>query len=436
MMRTAAAVCSLAALALCVRCQQESSSGTESSASNSAQSTQPLTSSTTTFEPQDYTALDATTLSPVSLPSGVSVSAATIAPDYSGLYSSYWSGIDPAQSTAEPQPVIVNQVNNVSTYAFNETNPFSVPQKDYVDSAYLPPSKNATLANPDAQILPAGFNITSLSTAESRMIVKNATDAINTLINGSATDAASKCETCKSALSIAQNAAQQAPWEIPSMLTELCIQYKFSKNPTCPTLFAPNVEGGPATQVLYFANFTSDDAQYICNSQFKVCPKPVVSAYYPTLSDLVPTAKPSNASAPRSSGERLQVLHLSDIHIDPRYAIGSEGNCTSGLCCRELATNTDLLTTYSNASLPAPRYGSFQCDSPFDLVISAMQAIGEVTGLGEEGPHFSIFTGDSVSRVFFVLVAIFVRILMDRLIRRQDVRPSLVVGESRLRFLQ
>ena len=83
--------------------------------------------------------------------------------------------------------------------------------------------------------------------------------------------------------------------------------------------------------------------------------------------DPLPTTK-------KPSGKRLKVLHLSDLHIDPRelrillrmracgahrkigYANGAEANCTSGLCCRENNFNTE---SPNEAVFPAPRFGAY-----------------------------------------------------------------------------
>ena len=89
------------------------------------------------------------------------------------------------------------------------------------------------------------------------------------------------------------------------------------------------------------------------------------------------TPKPNPLPAPKQpSGKRLKVLHISDIHIDPRawlsfsyfysavtcpcrpgYATGYEANCTAYLCCRENVWNA---YSPNQVVLPAPRYGSFQ----------------------------------------------------------------------------
>lgn len=94
-------------------------------------------------------------------------------------------------------------------------------------------------------------------------------------------------------------------------------------------------------------------------------------------------------------GETFEVLHLSDWHLDPRYDIGSEGNCSQYLCCRPYSTNTVLDTTSVNASQPASRFGSLYCDSPPDLALSAFSTMDQF--VNRSSIEFTIFTGDIVS---------------------------------------
>jgi hypothetical protein len=85
---------------------------------------------------------------------------------------------------------------------------------------------------------------------------------------------------------------------------------------------------------------------------------------------------------------------MSDFHLDPRYSVSSEANCSSGLCCR---SNNHGKT--SQISLLAPPYGSFLCDTPYDLGLAALQAVGPLTGTGKgkEALGWTIYTGDLVS---------------------------------------
>ncbi len=47
----------------------------------------------------------------------------------------------------------------------------------------------------------------------------------------------------------------------------------------------------------------------------------------PTPTGFIPP-KPANVTMAPRSGKTMNVLHLSDYHLDLRYAVGSEANCT------------------------------------------------------------------------------------------------------------
>lgn len=109
----------------------------------------------------------------------------------------------------------------------------------------------------------------------------------------------------------------------------------------------------------------------LCENFLSLCPLPPVSPL--NLTGWFAKPKPNPLPAPKKpSGKRLKVLHLSDVHIDPRtscgntrrcitneragYATGTEANCSSGLCCR---TNVHNDQSPNVTVRPAPRYGSF-----------------------------------------------------------------------------
>jgi hypothetical protein len=93
----------------------------------------------------------------------------------------------------------------------------------------------------------------------------------------------------------------------------------------------------------------------------------------------------------------VKVVHLSDFHLDARYSVGSEANCSSSLCCR--SNNPNPSAKAGQVLLPAPYYGSFKCDSPYGLGLAALQSVGPLTGTSKSGDPlaFSIYTGDLTS---------------------------------------
>jgi sphingomyelin phosphodiesterase len=140
-------------------------------------------------------------------------------------------------------------------------------------------------------------------------------------------------------------------------------------------------------------SLATGDMHHWCSVHYGFCEEAL-----PILIDesLYFTPKPEAANvAPAPSAQTINVLHLSDWHLDPRYDIGSEGNCSDYLCCRPYSINIELDTTSANASLPASRFGSFMCDTPADLALSAFTDMPQFIDMHDL--DFTIFTGDIVS---------------------------------------
>ena len=170
---------------------------------------------------------------------------------------------------------------------------------------------------------------------------------------------------------------------------------EYSPTPHNQSTYSSDAGGtGPYWAQLYAKlNSETGDMQALCSYNFGTCSAPPVilideSQYF--------SPKPAHASeVPTPSGNSIQVLHLSDTHLDVRYDIGSEANCSQYLCCRPFATNTDLHTTDHNPSIPASRYGSLYCDSPPDLFLSTFTTMDQFFKRDEVA--FAIFTGDTIS---------------------------------------
>ncbi|KAL2004087.1 hypothetical protein VTN02DRAFT_307 [Thermoascus thermophilus] len=282
----------------------------------------------------------------------------------------------PARPTQEPQPALHDPVLNI-TFPYNLTNPETIPTGN-TDPVYYPvPSRN-------------------LSTAEARALIQrviaNVTDRIN------ADTPASRCARCKNALAAAKPAALLAPSLVPDAMVSLCKAFQFKSDSACVQTYAASNFGAIWTQVLAYADVQGLDGQYICHSlSHHFCKAPKTGPL--DVAGLFPKPKPADPRVSRASGKRVKVVHLSDFHLDPRYAVNTEANCTSSLCCRSDNHNVDA--SRGQVLLPASPYGSFKCDTPYDLALAALQAIGPLTGTGkgkgEESLGWTIYTGDLVS---------------------------------------
>ncbi|OJJ33781.1 hypothetical protein ASPWEDRAFT_173212 [Aspergillus wentii DTO 134E9] len=278
----------------------------------------------------------------------------------------------PSKPTQQPQPVIHDPVLNI-TFPYNLTDPKNIPAKSG-DPVFFPEP------------------LSNLSTTQKNALIQGVVANVTAIISG---NAANNCTKCKTALAAAKPASLNAPALIPDAMISLCKQYEFKSNASCEENYAASTFGAIWTQVLAYADVQGLDGDYICNSlDSSFCSEPATSPLDTT--NLFPKPKPENARAPQASGERVKVLHLSDFHLDARYSVKSEANCSSGMCCRSNSYNS---ASEDQIVLPAPAYGSFRCDAPYDLALAALEAVGPLTGTGDGKDSFAwtVYTGDLVS---------------------------------------
>ncbi|KAN0117949.1 Metallo-dependent phosphatase-like protein [Russula decolorans] len=280
------------------------------------------------------------------------------------LYQSYYN--NPTATSAQPQPIISDPVLH-KVYPAWLTDPKDIPQVDTQDPHPLPPR------------VPA------------KALLENAQNQVKWLF-ANPTIASSNCTLCTASLQIAKSLSLAAPEQTPPFFVFLCQQFKLSSS--CNSTFSATTLGSVLTQVVANANISGYDGQLICqNFVTKSCPLPPT----PPLNLTGWFSKPKPNPLPplkKPSGKRVKVLHLSDFHIDPRYATGSEGNCTSGMCCR---TNNPNTNSPNKTLVPAPRYGWLQCDTPFSLAAAVLETIPVLAGTENTGFGWTIFTGDLVS---------------------------------------
>ncbi|KAF9399088.1 hypothetical protein BGX21_006794 [Mortierella sp. AD011] len=127
------------------------------------------------------------------------------------------------------------------------------------------------------------------------------------------------------------------------------------------------------------ANILGGDGKLMCHSIGGLCPAPSVSSG--TLK--FPKRRPANPVAPAPSGQLVDVLHLSDWHVDEEYVPGAEAACDMPLCCRKY-DDSPLTPTRAASS-----WGDYNCDSPVKLTQDLMSQVVKVANLS-----FAIMTGD------------------------------------------
>ncbi|KAK4204228.1 Metallo-dependent phosphatase-like protein [Triangularia verruculosa] len=281
--------------------------------------------------------------------------------------------VTPGPTTdGQPQPVISDPVSNV-TYPFNLTDPNTRPTHG-LDPVEFP----SALANMTADEVSALLH-----------------EAITSIWDIAEASNSTNCSKCVASLLIGQTVAQFAPTWLPAVMTSLCKETGFQTADVCEEMYQPATYGAPWAQVLRYANVSGLDGHYICaflSPNF--CPQPGVAPYTVKF----PKPRPNRTKVPVRSGERVKILHLSDLHLDTRYKTGSEANCTTGMCCRISSTQFSKNMAPPEISQPAPLFGSYKCDSPYYLALAALQSVEPLTGVSvQEPPAFTLYTGDLVA---------------------------------------
>ncbi|KAK5745900.1 hypothetical protein LTR17_001029 [Elasticomyces elasticus] len=208
--------------------------------------------------------------------------------------------------------------------------------------------------------------------------------ALATAVN--ATAHASDCDSCFSILSVLKSVAELGEAPFAELSVAFCKATHEADPDVCDglqTLEAPSV-----SWALRQMDIPSRTAQVFCEVLYGLCPQP------PVLNYTVPFPKPKPANATRPEVSRLEpirVVHISDMHVDHSYTIGSSYNCSKSICCRPynatFAAGSELASLY-----PAAPYGEYYCDTPVGLEESQYAGINEFAG----DRAFVISTGDMV----------------------------------------
>lgn len=128
------------------------------------------------------------------------------------------------------------------------------------------------------------------------------------------------------------------------------------------------------------------DPNMICSSALMhhACPRDK----RPTSFDVrFPKPKPAHVppTPPAPGAPRKRILHMTDMHFDPDYFVGSNANCGEPLCCR--ANNGP-----GEGQFKAGLYGHYLCDAPRSLLNNLFDHLAQ-----QELPDYIFWTGDNPS---------------------------------------
>lgn len=217
----------------------------------------------------------------------------------------------------------------------------------------------------------------SETTERSLAAVKRSTvSSILTDIENAAT-----CTACEALLVVLKALAHLGNADFVAVITEVCIVAGVDDADVCTG--AIGLEGPILAHDLRVMTIGTRTSQLFCLTVFGLCPWPAVEPYSVALSP-----KPAKSRPTPSGNTPIQVVHISDIHVDLSYETGASYNCTKNICCRPY-TSADAVGT---TKYPAGAYGEHTCDSPVTLEESLYAAIETLV----PSRAFTIFTGDVV----------------------------------------
>ncbi|XP_059171988.1 sphingomyelin phosphodiesterase-like [Physella acuta] len=199
------------------------------------------------------------------------------------------------------------------------------------------------------------------------------------------------CDFCMSVVTKVQSMLRtKTPVEI--IVTEairMCIQFSIGNEHVC-NLIVPQFQD-VAFYVIGNMSLTTDQACGIVIGDS--CGTP----YFPgemwniTLPN-TPKPPPQPPLPPKPQSPTLRFLHLTDIHLDMKYAVGAAVPCDEHICCRsdENATHSQDQSSASD-SFKAGKYGDYRkCDLPnttLDFLFSHLNSI-------QDQFDYVIMTGD------------------------------------------
>lgn len=241
------------------------------------------------------------------------------------------------------------------------------------------------------------------------------------------------CNGCVERLLIGKTLANTRPDLVSPAFMKWCLESKYLSKSNCIMNYDLSTinnssHGGNFADMLVEINPLAYDGQLYCYfKDSKSCSKPATPNV--TVSHMWPPKKPEHMVAPEPGmNGTFNVLHVSDLHIEMDYTVGSETNCTDTICCTPRSRsklplngtspyngywnsffnssyNDDfsfnqgsLINVFDNSSVwaPATSFGNYLCDPPEILINSTLNSVVNYADKQNITFDFSLFTGDMV----------------------------------------
>ncbi|OCB84000.1 sphingomyelin phosphodiesterase [Sanghuangporus baumii] len=200
------------------------------------------------------------------------------------------------------------------------------------------------------------------------------------------------CRSCQALLIPLKRLAVLGDDSFVSSITRICKVRKLQDPDVCEGDIG--AQGPIIAHALRRMSLSGRTSRLFCNALFGMCDQESVEPYDVAFPDNSPVRR--TPAHPRR--KPFQVVHLSDVHIDPEYLVGSEANCTKYICCRDFSSGGESRTD-DQVIHPAEPFGNRHCDAPVGLANSMFHAINELVPQA----RFTLSTGDVVDHANWLL---------------------------------
>ncbi|KAK0405862.1 hypothetical protein QR680_018243 [Steinernema hermaphroditum] len=175
---------------------------------------------------------------------------------------------------------------------------------------------------------------------------------------------------------------------IGDLVSHLCTTFKIEDHFVCK-----GIAGEFKDEFIWVTGQLVVNPNEVCGILFKDCGNSF-NPFVSTWNVSIPGNKPPHKEpvTPAADKPKLRVVHISDLHIDLQYAVGTEADCGEPQCCRMLKDTHELDSRAFKVKRPAGYWGTINanCDTPYWTLDNMMQHIQKT----ENNVDYIIVSGD------------------------------------------